>query len=244
MKAIILAAGYATRMYPLTQSRPKALLPLGGRPIIDYIIDQINTLPEVNEIIVVSNHKFFLHFEAWLKSVKTVIPVSLLDDGSICEEDRLGAIGDIDFTLQIKKISEDIVVIAGDNFQTYPLLEQYEFFMEKKSDTVCALRLSDRKQLSQFAVATLDQDNKVLSLIEKPADPPSDVAIFATYFYRKETLPLFDAYIKEGQTPDAPGYFIQWLYEKKDVYAYIMNGECYDIGTIEAYEDMQRRLID
>ncbi|MCL1988893.1 MAG: nucleotidyltransferase family protein [Firmicutes bacterium] len=242
MKALILVAGYATRMYPLTQEQPKALLTLGNRPILDYIIDQLNTLPNLNEIIAISNHKFYTHFENWSKQVKSAVPISLLNDGSTNEDDRLGAIGDIIFALQEKNVSEDIVVIAGDNFLTYPLLEQYQFFKEKQSDTICALKIEDKQQLTQFAVAVLNSENKVLELVEKPKEPPSNTAIFATYFYRKETLPLFNEYIKEGNIPDAPGYFIQWLHKKKDVYAYIMNGECYDIGTIAAYENIQKTL--
>ncbi|MCL2015688.1 MAG: nucleotidyltransferase family protein [Defluviitaleaceae bacterium] len=243
MKALILAAGYATRMYPLTKEQPKALLPLGNQPIINYIVDQLNTLPNLNEIIVISNHKFYQQFETWSTQVVSAVPISLLNDGSTNEDNRLGAIGDIRFTLQQKNIvSEDFVVIAGDNFMTYPLLEQYEFFLAKSSDTICALKLEDKQQLTQFAVATLDETNKVVSLVEKPENPPSNTAIFATYFFRKETLPLFDEYIQTGNVPDAPGYFIQWLYQKKPVYAYIMNGECHDIGTIAAYETMQKTL--
>ena len=242
MKAIILAAGYATRMYPLTLTQPKALLPLGGRPIVDYIVDQINTLPDVNEIILVTNHKFSIQFEAWAKTVKSDIPIFLLNDGSINEDDRLGAIGDIDFTLKVKNIDEDVVVIAGDNFMTYPLLEQYQLFKNKQADVICAHKIADLGLLTKFAVAVLDDDNKVLSLIEKPSVPPSDIAIFATYFYQADTLPLLTQYIQEGQNPDAPGYFPQWLHKKKDIYAYIMNGECHDIGTIEAYEAMQKKL--
>ena len=241
MKAIVLAAGYATRMHPLTLTQPKPLLPLGGRTILDYIIENLNTLP-LDEIIIVSNHKFYAHFKSWLRYAKSQIKVSILNDGSITESDRLGAIGDIDFTLRVKKIQEDIVIIAGDNFITYPLIEQYEFFKQKASDTICAHRISDRKELTRFAVAVLDDDNKVLSLVEKPEEPPSDVAIFATYFYKKETVALFSKYLSEGNTPDAPGYFVQWLHKKKDVYAYIVNGECYDIGTIEAYEAMKAKL--
>jgi len=242
MKAIILAAGYATRMYPLTLNQPKALLPLNKRPMIDYIIDQINTLPDINEIIVVSNHKFFTHFEKWATSVKSAVPVSVLNDGSTTEDSRLGAIGDIIFTINEKNITEDIVVIAGDNFITYPLLEQYQLFKDKQTDVICAHKIADPDLLTKFAVAVLDEDNKVMSLIEKPSIPPSDIAVFATYFYQADTLSLLNQYIQEGQNPDAPGYFPQWLHKKKDIYAYIMNGECHDIGTIEAYEAMQKKL--
>ena len=242
MKAIILAAGYATRMYPLTLTQPKALLPLAGRPMADYIVDQVNTIPDVDEIIVVSNHKFYNQFKLWAKSVKSNIPVSVLDDNSTSEDDRLGAIGDIRFAIHTKQISGDVVVVAGDNFMDYPLLEQYHFFKEKQRDVVCAYRVSDRKLLTQFAVALLDENNKVVSLVEKPTVPSSDIAVFATYFFCADTLPLFIKYLKDGQNPDAPGYFIQWLYKQKDVYAYIINGECHDIGTIEAYKDMRERF--
>lgn len=242
MKVLILAAGYATRMYPLTLNQPKALLTLDGRTLLDYILDQINTLPEVNEIIVISNHKFYPHFQEWVSSVKSECPIFLLDDGSTTEKNRLGAIGDIDFALKIRKVEEDIIVIAGDNFIDYPLLEQYQFFKEKQADVVCAQQMSDKKALTQLAVATVDSDNKILTLVEKPSEPPSDLAVFATYFYKKETLPMFSEYLQEGQIPDAPGYFLQWLHKKKDVYVYVMNGQCHDIGTVDAYRAMQANL--
>jgi len=238
MKAIILVAGYATRMYPLTLTQPKALLPVGGRPIIDRIVDQINELPEINEIIVVSNHKFITQFQKWTETVVSKIPIALLDDGSTNEDDRLGAIGDMHFTVHLKNIKEDIVVIAGDNFIDYPLMEQYDFFKQKQSDTVAAKKIDDRILLTRLAVATTDENSKILSLVEKPTDPPSNLAIFATYFYKADTLPLFDQYLKEGNTPDAPGYFVQWLHKQKDVYAYIMNGDCIDIGTVDAYKEL------
>jgi len=242
MKAIILAAGYATRMYPLTEDKPKALLPLGGRHVVDYIIDQINNLNGVNEIILVSNNKFISHFQEWADTAKSAIPISVLNDGSTSENDRLGAIGDINFALEQKNINEDIVVIAGDNYIAYPLLEQQQFFQQKQSDTICVIKIDDREQLKQFAVATLDDNNKVVSLLEKPQNPPSDIAVFATYFFRAETIPLFTEYLNDGQIHDQPGYFIQWLYKQKDVYAYYMNGTCRDLGTIEAYNALKEEL--
>ena len=242
MKAIILAAGYATRMYPLTLTQPKALLPLGGRAIIDYIVDQLNTLPDINEIIVVSNHKFIEHFKRWHPTAKSDIPITILDDGSTEEDDRLGAIGDIRFTLQVKKIKEDVVVIAGDNFITYPLREQYDLFKSKNSDVVCAKVLHDRELLQRFAVATLDENNKVIALVEKPQEPPTNIGVYATYFFQQSTFELLQKYIQEGKIQDAPGYFIQWLHRQKDVYAYIMNGDCYDIGTIHAYKEIQLKI--
>jgi glucose-1-phosphate thymidylyltransferase len=242
MKAIILAAGYATRMYPLTLDRPKALLPLAGRPILDYTLDQLDTLPALDEVFLVSNHRFCADFAEWAKHAPTRLKISLLDDGSTSENDRLGAIGDIQFTLERTGIAEDTVILVGDNYMTYPLAEQYNFFKEKGCDTVCAKVIYNRELLRHFAVAELDADNKVVSLVEKPEKPQSDTAIFGIYFYRADTLPLFGQYLREGGSRDAPGFFVQWLYKRKDVYAYIMNGDCYDIGTPKSYDEIQELL--
>ena len=247
MKAIILAAGYATRMYPLTKNQPKALLPLGGRVIVDYIVQQLNTLPGLSEIILVSNQKFFSQFENWLSTANKTptyiqVPISLLNNGSVSEEDKLGAIGDIYFALQAKQIAEDVVIMAGDNYLDYPLLEQYEFFQQKQADTLNAMEINDTAQLQQFAVAQLDEEGRVLTLVEKPMKPLSNTAIFATYFYRAQTLPLFDEYLNSGQNMDQPGRFPAWLHTRQPVYAYKMNGTCHDIGTIAAYEALKEKL--
>jgi glucose-1-phosphate thymidylyltransferase len=231
-------------MYPLTENIPKALLRLGGKKVIDYIIEQVNTLPDVNEIIVISNNKFIKHFKEWQEEAQQVsaIPINLMDDGSMSVDDRIGAIGDIYFALMLNNITEDIVVIAGDNYMTYPLIDQYYYFKEKDADTVCACRLDDREKLKAFAVAMLDEDGLVIDLTEKPENPQSDIAIFATYFYKADTLDLFDAYLMDDQPMDSPGNFPAWLYKRKDLYAYIMNGECYDIGTIREYDEVRKML--
>ena len=247
MKAIILAAGYATRMYPLTHDKAKALLPLyddeaGSVRIIDTIVCQIDTLPTVSEIVVVSNHKFIAQFDEWAKTPRTSLPITVLDDGSTDDGDKLGAIGDINFALDRLNISEDIVVIAGDNYFTYPLVEQYSFFQKMQKDIICAKQIDNPELLPSMAVAVLDANGRVLELEEKPKQPKSNIGIFATYFYKAETLPLIKQYLKEGNNPDAPGYFPMWLHKQKDIYAYVMNGECYDLGTIAAYEELRRAL--
>jgi glucose-1-phosphate thymidylyltransferase len=243
MKAIILAAGYATRMYPLTLDRPKALLPLRGKAVIDYIVEQLNELPAIDHIYVVTNHKFYEHFTKWRDTNVTGVPITVFNDGTTTNDNRLGGIGDMEFAIGKAGIDDDIVVIAGDNYSTYDLKKQYDFFMEKNSDTITAGQIDDVNTLRGFAVAVLDDDGKVLSLVEKPQEPPSNTAIYATYFYKRETLALIKQYLDEGNNPDAPGYFPQWLHERKDIYAYIMDGECYDIGTIEVYEEMNRRPL-
>ncbi len=240
MKAILLAAGYATRLYPLTKDRPKALLPVNGKAIADYIVQQICTIPTVDEIFVVSNHKFAAHFEEWAQNSAYPVPLRVLDDGTTSEENRLGAIGDIQFTIEQANINNELLVIAGDNLFTFQLVNFYNFYKNVGKDCVVAKRIEDVAQLRQFAVAQLDQDGKVLNLVEKPENPASDTAVFASYLYTKETVPLFKTYLEEGNKPDAPGYFVQWLYARKDVYAHIMDGDCYDVGTMAAYEEVQR----
>ena len=239
MKAIILAAGYATRMFPLTENMPKALLPIKGKPVIDYIIDQLNTMPEVDAIYVVSNSKFYPHFSDWAKTAPAKAPIEVLDDGTTSNANRRGAAGDVYFVICEKKIDDDLLVIAGDNLFTYDLREQYDVFRTTGCDTLCGKELNDIEQLKAFAVAELDAKGKVLSLEEKPTVPKSNIAIYATYFFRRDTTPLFEKYLAEGGNADLIGAFPQWLYKLKDVYTYTMNGECYDIGTIEMYEAMK-----
>ena len=242
VKAIVLAAGYATRLHPLTKSRPKALLPVAGRPILDFIADEIDTLDEVDEIVVVSNHLFIGHFEKWaanrLRSGGRK-PIVLLDDGSTDDTDKLGAIGDIQFCIDRLSIDEDVVIIAGDNLFTYRLADALAFFRQTGVDTVLGKRLDDKDELRRMAVATLGEGGLILDMVEKPAEPASDIGIFATYFYRRETLPLFRIYLDEGGKPDAPGFFPSWLYRIHEVRAYVFDGDCYDIGTPKAYEQVR-----
>ena len=242
MKAIILVAGYATRLYPLTLNMPKALLPINKKPIIDYIVDEINTVEAIDRIYVVSNHKFASHFQSWADGHKSKTPIEILDDGTATEETRRGAIGDILFTIQEKKIDDEIMVIAGDNFFTYRLMDYYNFYRKMDSDCVCVKEFDDMELLKQFGVALLDENKKVVDIEEKPQKPKSNTAVYATYIYKRDTIPLFETYISEGNKPDAPGYFVEWLYKRRDVYAYTFAEECYDIGTPKSYEDVCREF--
>ncbi|MBQ6554519.1 MAG: nucleotidyltransferase family protein [Firmicutes bacterium] len=237
MKALILVAGYATRLYPLTLTTPKPLLEVGGKKIINYIVEQINTVPEVDEIYVVSNHKFADQFEAWAKELNNPVPISVLDDGTSTEETRRGAIGDIRFTIDEKKIDDDLMIIAGDTLFTFALKEYFDFFKEKQDDCVVVREFNDPERLKQFGVVLLDEKDIVVNFEEKPEQPKSNKVAFAAYIYRQDTVPMIKTYLDEGNKPDAPGNFLAWLYTRKTVYAYVMNGECYDIGTHKSLEE-------
>lgn len=245
MIAILLVAGYATRLYPLTINTPKPLLPVAGRAMLDYIVDEIDTLPDISTICLVSNNRFAGHFEEWAKTRRQVnpnTPIVVLDDGTTDNQTRLGAIGDIRFAIDTLGIDEDVVIVAGDNLFTYRMRDMYDFFRRTGKDTLIAIHVPEKSQLQKLAVATLDEDGKVLKMVEKPSVPESDTAIYATYFYRKETLPLIQKYLDEGNTPDAPGNFPAWLYTRQDVYAFRADGTCIDIGTPENYQDVCERF--
>lgn len=240
MKAIILAAGYATRLYPLTLHTPKALLPINQKAIIDYIVEELNTIQEIDAIYVVTNHRFADDFTTWAKTAPGKTPIEVIDDGTTDDTNKKGAVGDIGFVIEQKQIDDELLVIAGDNFFTYSLRDYVNYYREKGHDCVCVKKWSNREELKQFGVALLDADGKVLDIEEKPAQPKSDTAVFATYLYKQDTVPLFAEYLAAGNNPDAPGNFPAWLYRRKDVYAYTFSGECYDIGTPESYREVCR----
>lgn len=239
MKAIILVAGYATRLFPLTKTTPKPLLKVGGKPIIDYIVEEVNTLDDVDSIFVVSNHKFASHFEQWAKDKNNTKPITVIDDGTDSDETKRGAIGDIKFTIEQGKIDDDVVIIAGDNLFTYKLKDYYDYFMNKKADCVCVKQFDDMEMIKQLGVVLMDENDKIIDLEEKPQNPKSNKAAFATYMYTKETVKMFEEYIQSGNSTDAPGFFLQWLHKKKPVYGYVMDGECYDIGTFKALDEVR-----
>ena len=237
MIAILLAAGYATRLYPLTKDKPKSLLPLGSKLIIDYIIDEIDKLPDVNRIILITNSRFAGQFGEWADSCDRTAkaPITVLDDGTTNNENRLGAIGDIIYTIKHENIDEDLAVFAGDNIFTYSLTDMYAFFKEKNAPTLIAINVPDIEQRKKLAIAEIAEDGRVLDMVEKPSEPKTEWGIYALYFYGRDIIPYFDRYIEEGNPPDAPGNFPSWLYKIMPVYAYKGDGECIDIGTPENY---------
>ncbi len=244
MKTIILAAGYATRLYPLTLNTPKALLPIGGKPMMDYLVEGIAEIPEMTEVHIISNHKFADQFEDWKKTVDEEkrypnLTFKVWDDGTVSNDDRLGAVGDIQFVIERAELNDDVLVAASDNFFTFPLTLFVDEFRKQGRDLLLGGTIEDIETLRRFAVATLDETGKVLKLAEKPAEPESTTGIYALYLYKKETLPLFGEYLAGGNNPDSPGRFPEWLCRQgHDMGAYLFTGECVDIGTHESYEEI------
>lgn len=232
MQCILLAAGYATRLYPLTENMPKALLKIGSETILDKVIKKVEEIEDINEIHIVTNSKFYQCFKNHTYNSKSKITV--LDDGTTNNDNRLGAIGDLDFTIDKMNIDDDILVMASDNIFDLSLCDMRSLFKESGNDTICARVVNNFDELKTMGVVEIC-DKKVVSFVEKPENPKSNLGVPPFYMYKKETLPLIKEYLNTGNNPDAPGHFIPWLITKKDVSVYTFEGTVTDIGTPESY---------
>ena len=240
MKCLILAAGYATRLYPLTENFPKPLLEVGGKPILDWLIEDLGDA--VDEYIVVSNHKFAPIFEKWIAGHPCREKMFLVDDGSVSNETRLGAVKDIALGIHERGIDDDLLVMAGDNLLTFSLQGFLDYFREKGTSCIMRFYQSDLEKLHKSGVADVDSEGRILSMEEKPAQPKSHWCCPPFYIYKQEDLPLVDEGIAEGCGTDAPGSFIAWLCGRTTVHAWEMPGERLDIGNLESYEDAKRKF--
>ena len=222
MKAIILAGGYATRLQPLTDDLSKCLLPVGGRPMVDWILDRVRRAEEIDEVHVVTNSRFAGDFEQWAR-LKDGVTVH--DDGTTSNDDRLGAIGDVAFTLDQAGIDDDVIVIAGDNLFDYELSDYLGFWRGKGVASAVAVRdVGDLRLASHYGIVALDADDRVVEFVEKPPQPKSTLAATATYIYHREHVPLVTRYLAEGNPPDQSGSFIEWLRSREPVYGYSFTG--------------------
>ncbi|MFA5287094.1 MAG: nucleotidyltransferase family protein [Candidatus Omnitrophota bacterium] len=232
MKALILAAGYATRLYPLTKKYPKPLLKVKNKPIIDHIIDKLRLIKQIDEIIVVTNSKFIGKFKEWRSGVKEPEKITLVDDRTKSNTDRLGAMGDISFVLNKRHIKDDLLIIGGDNLFSGSLKGFINFALRKNPDaTIGAYKLKNIKDASKYGVVKINRKNKVIGFQEKPVDPKSPLVAMCLYFIPAGQFSLINDYMKirKGKS-DATGKYIDWLKNKKDIYCFIFKGSWYDIG--------------
>ena len=238
MKCLILAAGYATRLYPLTENFPKPLLKVGDKTILDWLLDDIDTLSQVDEYVVISNHKFARHFEEWAAGKKQKITV--VDDMTQTNETRLGAVRDIEFAINKLALDDDMLVIAGDNVLDFSLTEFISYAKEKNTPCIMRYYEPDGKKLLKCGVVTVDENDKVIKMTEKSPAPETHWCCPPFYYYTKESAGLISKGIESGCGTDAPGSFVAWLCTQTEVHAMEMPGRRYDIGNLESYEKVQR----
>ena len=232
MKCIILAAGYATRLYPLTENFPKPLLKVGKKAILDWLVDDI--APIIEEFVVISNHKFAAQFEEWAKTKR--LKITVIDDGTESNETRLGAVKDIQFAVNEMNIKDDCVVMAGDNVLDFSLQDFVKFALEKKTSCIMCHNEESIPALQKTGVIIMTEDNEITSYEEKPKNPKSNWAVPPFYIYRNEDIQRIQEALDDGCGFDAPGSFAAWLSMKTPMHAFIMPGKRYDIGDIKSYE--------
>ncbi|MFH1858634.1 MAG: nucleotidyltransferase family protein [Candidatus Omnitrophota bacterium] len=235
MKALLLAAGYATRLYPLTQDRPKSLLDVAGRPVIEYILAQLQKIEDVDTIYIAVNHKFLSQFEKWKAGYQAKRLLVLVDDGSTHEENRLGAVGDMDFCIRTQRIAEDLLIVAGDNLFDMAL-GPFVQFAERRTPfaSMMVYDVKDFVLARHYGIVGLDAEKRIVSFEEKPPQPKSTLSAMGVYYFPQKVHAQLQAYLKEGSLRDAPGFFIRWLSQKETVYGYPCEGIWYDIGDLDS----------
>ncbi|MBO7246862.1 MAG: nucleotidyltransferase family protein [Bacteroidaceae bacterium] len=236
MKCLILAAGYATRLYPLTENFPKPLLKVGEKSILDWLVDDISGAGLVDEYVVISNHKFAHHFEEWASSRSEKI--SVVDDGTETNETRLGAVRDIQFAIDSLHLDDDMLVIAGDNVLDFSLTHFIKYADSKATSAIMRYYEASEAKLKKCGIVEIDADDRIISMEEKPAEPKSHWCCPPFYFYTKTDAQRIPQAIESGCGVDAPGSFIAWLATQTTVHAMEMPGSRYDIGNLESYKEV------
>jgi glucose-1-phosphate thymidylyltransferase len=243
VKAVILAAGYATRLRPLTDDLPKHLLPVGGRPMLDWVLDRVGEVYEVDGLHLVTNSRFAPAFSGWAEARS----ITVHDDGTTSNDDRLGAVGDLRVVIEAAHLDDELLVLAGDNLFEFSLPRFVEWWRAKPrpSSAVPLHDVGDLELATNYGIADTDAEDRIVSFVEKPSDPASTLASTLVYLLPPEHVSLVDTYLDEGRSPDNAGSFLGWLAEREPVYGYRFDGAWYDIGNhdqlLEA-DNRQRRL--
>jgi glucose-1-phosphate thymidylyltransferase len=258
MKAIVLAAGYATRLYPLTENFPKPLLEIGGQTILDHLLDQLHEIPDIDQVHLVTNHKFAGHFQEWLDGLgqrakeedraHRGLRIKIHDDGTTSADDRLGAIPDLQFVLDSEDINDDLLVTASDNILQFSLNDVVKTWKRNNEFHICVRHEEDVEDLKKRGNAILDENDLLVDFVEKPVDPKSNWVVPPIYIYPKASLPQISTFIEEGKdkpgiTGDSPGQIVEWIYTRVPVYAHKIDGTIVDIGNHESLAQA-RRLFD
>ena len=243
MKVIILAAGYATRLYPLTLTKPKPLLPVNGQPMVEYVLDNLAPIGGIDRIYVVTNAKFADAFQQWseqYRATKAKLNFTVVNDGSTDDSNKLGAIGDIHYVLATQKVDDDIIVVAGDNLFSKKLEGFGQFCRQKQAPVLALYDVGNLEEIKKYNAISVDAEGRITFFEEKPKTPTSTLTGIALYYYPKPALALIRQYIAEGNNPDQPGRLVQWMYPRAPFYTWKVPGIWYDIGSKETLEEANR----
>ena len=238
MNIIIPSAGYATRLYPLTHSTPKALLEIGGKRIIEHLFEKIRELPNIHKVVIVTNELFYERFMQWYISFPTEFSISILNDHSKSNDDRLGAVQDIFLAVKYLHNSDDILVLHSDNIFSFSLVPLADYFRELRKTLIGLFDVHDPTIAKRLGTVKVNENSRILSFQEKQIEVESTISSVGIYFFSKEVITLLQTYLEKGNSPDGTGNFIKWLLERREVYGFLCScaGEYwFDIGTPESY---------
>jgi glucose-1-phosphate thymidylyltransferase len=235
MKAIVLAGGYATRLWPITKHRPKMFLPVGDATVIDTVFEDLEADDRISEVYVSTNERFADEFAAYLDESEFEKPTLSVEE-TTDEDEKFGVVGALAQLIEREGVEEDLVVVAGDNLISFDVAEFVDFFQAKGTPAIAAYDVGSKERAKAYGLVELDGE-RVVDFQEKPDDPNSTLVSIACYAFPAETLPLFDEYLDAGENPDEPGWFIQWIQARRPVHAFTFDGAWFDIGTPESYLD-------
>lgn len=242
MKAVVLAGGYATRLWPITRHRPKMFLPVGEGTVIDQIFADLEDDDRIEEVYVSTNERFAERFEEYLADAPFEKPTLSIEDTSE-ESEKFGVIGALAQLIEREGVDDDLVVVAGDNLLSFDIANFVDYFEEKGEATIAAYDVGSRERAKEYGLVELDGD-RVIDFQEKPDDPNSTLVSIACYAYPREVLDLLETYLSDGNNPDEPGWFVQWLQRRSDVFAFTFDGAWFDIGTPDSYLDAVAWKLD
>ena len=247
MKLIILAAGYATRLYPLTLNQPKPLLPVAGKPMLEHVIDNIRTIDAIDHAYIVTNAKFVSHFEKWAQTYKhpqLKFDFTIVNDGSTDDSNKLGAIGDMHLVMNRHQVDQDIIVVGGDNLFSDDLHYFGDYCLRKNAPVTGVYDVGDLEAIKKYNAIDIDEEDRITFFEEKPAQPRSTLTGIALYYYPQSALALIKQYIAEGNNPDQPGRLVQWMYPRTSFYTWRVPGLWFDVGSIETLEEANRMFSE
>ena len=241
MNILILAAGYATRLYPLTENKAKPLLDVAGKPMMEWVIDNLAPIDGIEKVYVVTNNKFAAGFQAWADEYNRThakLAFEIINDGSTSDADKLGAIGDLNLVISRANLAaSDLIVVAGDNLFNQSLEDFGKFCREKNQPVLGVYDVGSLEQAKKYGVVAVDDSGTITSFEEKPAEPKSTLIGIALYYYPAETVASVATYLAAGNNPDQPGRFVQWLYPRTPVQTWQVPGTWFDVGSKETLEE-------
>ncbi len=240
MKSIILAGGYATRLYPLTLDKPKALLEVKGKPLLRYTLDKLVEVPEIDEVFIVTNDRFYSLFSEWVSMYGKDyrFKIEVINDLTTSNETRLGGIGDLEYCIEARAIQDDILVLNSDNLFDFSLCDAVDFFSRNRNRRNIVngvYLLSNREEVKRHGVVLLGEDARIIDFEEKPQNPRSSLISFGVYIIPRDLLPQIKKYLQEGNNKDAPGHLLKYLSERFESYGFRFNGRLFDIGNLQVY---------